>query len=1019
MTPKLEFCLLGPVVVRRDGMDLPVPRGRQRAMLAALLLNAGRAVSVDDLAEALWGPTPPPSARATVRNYVKRLRQVLGDTGLSRIVTRPPGYLIRTDPGELDVTRFEALLAAARDAARGGSWQAAAGQARAALALWRGEPLADVTSEALAVREVPRLAELRLQAAEVRIDAELHLGRQAAVIAELDRLAAAHPLREHLHALLMLALYREGRQAEALAAYRHARQVLVGELGAEPGAELRALHRRILATDPALARAGLGQQPPPAAGPASTVPCQVAPRQLPGLVRHFAGREAELAELTGMLDPGSGQPRTLVISAIAGMAGLGKTALAVQWAHQVADRFPDGQLYVNLRGFDPGPPVPASDALAWFLRALGVARQDVPAGPEERAVLYRSLLAGRRALVLLDNAAHADQVRPLLPGSPSCTVVVTSRDALAGLVARDGARRLDLGLLPQAAAAGLLRALIGERAHADPAATAALARQCARLPLALRVAAERAVAAPDVPLAALTRELAGRRRLDVFDAAGDPRTAVRAVFSWSVRHLDDDAARAFRLLGLHPGADLDAHATAALTGSSLGQARRSLDRLARACLVQRTGAGRYAMHDLLRCYAAEQAVACHGERERREALTRLLDGYLAAATAAAGALFPADTDRPPVPVPAGPVRPVTSPAAARAWLDAQWANLVAVTGHAAAHGWPAHAIGLAATVFRYPEFGHFCDAATVHRHARSAAARTGDHAAEAAALTMLGMADAGQGRVRQAAGHLEEAVLLYRGAGDQAGEAGALAGLGFVGYCQGRYQESAGYCRKALALYRRAGAGAGEARVWHHLGLIDLRQGRPERAAGRFRRSLAIFRQAGLRSGEARVLRNLGELELRQGRYERAATHLRWSLVLCRETGSRALKAEALACLGLVTLRQGRPRQATGYLRQSLALHSQDGDHSGQAEACNGLGDVLLLGGRAAPARSRYADALAQAIRAGDKYQQARAHRGLASACHAAGEAARARGHRQRALALYTELGTPEAGQVRAEIAQG
>jgi DNA-binding SARP family transcriptional activator len=344
MAPKLEFCLLGPVMVRYGGIPLPVSRGRQRAVHAVLLLNAGRVVSVGEIAETLWGPAPLPSAPATVRNYVKRLRCVLGDAGPARIVTRSPGYVILVDPGELDVARFEVLLEGARDAARGGSWEAAAEQARAALALWRGEPLADVESETLALREVPRLAELRLQAAELRIDAELRLGRHGVVIAELERMTAAHPLREHLHALLMLALYRDGRQAEALAAYQRARRVLVDELGTEPGAELRELHQRILTTDPV--RAG------PAPGP-------VLPRELPGPVPQFAGRTAELADLTGMLERASAHsPQTLVISAIAGMAGVGKTALATQWAHQVAHRFPDGQLHVNLRGYDPATGAP-------------------------------------------------------------------------------------------------------------------------------------------------------------------------------------------------------------------------------------------------------------------------------------------------------------------------------------------------------------------------------------------------------------------------------------------------------------------------------------------------------------------------------------------------------------------------------------------------------------------------------------------------------------------------------------
>ncbi len=970
MTTKLEFCLLGPVVVRRGGMALPVPRGSRRAVLAVLLLNAGRVVSVSEIAETLWGPAPLPSAPATVRNYVKRLRRVLGDADQARIVTRSPGYLIRVDPGELDVARFEVLLDGARNAARGGSWAAAADQARGALVLWRGEPLADVGSQALALTEIPRLVELHLQAAELRIDAELHLGRHGAVIAELQRLAAAHPLREHLHALLMLALYRAGRRAEALAAYQQARRVLVAELGAEPEAELRDLHRQILTASPALA----GAEPGP-----------VLPRELPGPVPRFVGRAAELADLTGMLEQASAQrPRTLVISAIAGMAGVGKTALAMLWAHQVAGQFPDGQLHVNLRGYDPGQPMPAADALAGFLRSLGVAERDIPAGTGERAARYRSLLTGRRMLIVIDNARDVAQVRPLLPGSPSCVTVVTSRDALAGLVAREGARRLDLDVLPPAEAVELLRALIGDRVAAEPAATVTLAACCGRLPLALRVAAERAAAAPGLSLADVASELADQQeQLDLLDAAGDPLTSVRAVFSWSVRQLDDEAARAFRLLGLHPGGDFDAYAAAALTGTTLRQARGLLDRLARAHLIQPAGTGRYGLHDLLRAYAAEQAADADREQDREAALTRLFDHYLATAAVAAGALFRADPDQPAPPQAAGPVPPVTSPAAALAWLDAHRSTLVAVAAHAADHGWPGHAIGLAATIFRYLDVGHFTDAAAVHSHARRAAAQAGDRTAEAAALTMLGAADVAQGRLPQATSHLEQALALCRADGDRIGEARALSHLGLADYCQGRYQRSAECHHQALAIYLEAGDHPGEARELHHLGVVHLRQGRYEQAAGQLRRSLALFRDCGFRSGEAYVLGNLGELELRQGRYVEAAGHLQRSVRVGREVGSRLCQARALAYLGISELRQGRRRQAIGHLRQSLALHSQAGNPSGQAEALNGLGEAFLAASQAGQASAQHTAALALAIQCGDRHEQARARSGLASACPA------------------------------------
>jgi hypothetical protein len=367
----------------------------------------------------------------------------------------------------------------------------------------------------------------------------------------------------------------------------------------------------------------------------------IMPRQLPGSVRQFSGRQDELAALTDLLATGGSRPAAITISAIEGTAGVGKTALAVHWAHQIAGEFPDGQLYVNLRGYDVGQPMLAGEALAGFLRALGLTDQAIPSGTDERAAVYRSLLAGRRILVVLDNALRVEQVRPLLPGSPTCLTVVTSRDALAGLVVRDGAVRLDLDLLPVAEAVGLLRGLIGSRVDDDMEAAVTLASQCCRLPLALRIAADLAVARPGVPLAHLTAELADlQHRLDVLETSGDDSTAVRAVFTWSYGTLSADAARLFRLASMHPGPDLGGYAAAALTGTSLSHACRLLDQLVSAHLMQRAAPGRYGMHDLLRAYARELA-AGDGAGELRAALTSLLDHYLHTAATAMDIAFPA------------------------------------------------------------------------------------------------------------------------------------------------------------------------------------------------------------------------------------------------------------------------------------------------------------------------------------------------------------------------------------------
>ncbi|HEX4062066.1 MAG TPA: BTAD domain-containing putative transcriptional regulator [Streptosporangiaceae bacterium] len=1015
MAVEWEFCLLGPMVVRRHGAVMPIQAGKQRALLARLLLDANRAVPVDDIAETLWGHEPPPSARVGIRNYIKRLRQALGQDGAARISTERRGYMISVATGELDVSEFEILLASARTAARARAWGEAGRQATAALALWRDEPLVDVESELLAAREGPRLAELRLQALETRLEAELRSGGPADVITELERLVLVHPLREHPHALLMLALYRSGRQAEALASYQRARRHLIDELGAEPGAELRELHRRILSGDEELAEPGSV----PATGPA---PERVVPRELPSNVRHFTGRAPELAELTGLLDRAGEEPGTSLISVIGGTAGVGKTALALHWAHQVAGRFPDGQLYVDLRGYDPGEPVPAADALAHFLRALGVAGRDIPAETDERAARYRSLLAGRRMLIVLDNAGDAEHVRPLLPGAPDCVSVVTSRDALPGLVARDGAVRLDLGLMPSADAVGLLAALVGARVDADPDAAGALAVRCGLLPLALRVAAELATARPTVPLAALAGELA-TRRLDLLDGGGDPRAEVRAVFSWSYRNLAPGPAGVFRLAGLHPGPDLEPGAVAALAGLPVDQASQMLAGLARANLVQPASPGRYLLHDLLRGYARDLTVAQDGEPEQQTALTRLLDYYLHAAAAAMNTLFPAERHRrPAVPDPASPesVLPVpalATEAEAQTWLDAERASLVAAITHAAQTAWPGHATLLAGVLFRYFDTGgHFPEAIIVHGWAEHAAHRAGDRVAEGDALTSLGVVYGHQGRYERATGHFERALSRYREAGYQVGQARALNYLGLTDSQLGRYRQATTRLRQALDLYRQTGERTGEAYALSNLGAIDRRRGRYRSATGHQRQALALLRDLGDRHGEATALSRLGVLGLRQEHFDEAIGDLQRALALFREFGDRQGEAMALTRLGAAELGQGRHRQAVAQIQQALAVLREIADPSGQAEALNDLGDVFLASGRHADARAQYAAALDLASEAGDQDERARAHDGLAHGYQAIGDHAAARGHWREALRLYPHADHPEARRIRGQL---
>ncbi|MEV6344287.1 tetratricopeptide repeat protein [Actinoplanes sp. NPDC051851] len=748
------------------------------------------------------------------------------------------------------------------------------------------------------------------------------------------------------------------------------------------------------------------------AEPVSPARPRPVPAQLPADVAGFVGREDQLRRLTALLDGGEQR-----VAAIAGTAGVGKSALAVHWAHRTLDRFPDGQLYVNLRGYDVGPPAAPGEVLARFLGALGTADADIPADLDERAARYRTALAGRRMLIVLDNAAVVEHVRPLLPGTGSCMVLVTSRDSLAGLVAVHGAERLDLDLFPDGDAAALLRRLIGTRVDDDPDAAAALADQCAHLPLALRVAAELTVARPTTTLAELVAELADQqRRWDLLNADGDPRAAVAAVFSWSIRHLPAEAARAFRLLGLHPGPDFDAYAAAALAGIGLADARRVLDRLVRAHLVQLTRGGRATMHDLLRAYAVSLAAAEEPLPERLSAATRLADHYLAATVAATERLGYGREGT--APEPAGPVTVVPDfpdPSAALRWLDAARAGLVQVIAHTAGHGMPTHTVRLATALYRYLEGGHYLDGLTIHGHARDAARQLGDPAAEAHALLAIGALKIRLGRPETApTADMAEALVLYRRTGDRIGEGRALTNLGVAEDHLGRYAAAAERLEQALVLYRATGHRHGEAIALHNLGVAERHLGHYPAAIDRLEQALAVYRQLGYPPGEGMTLHNIGLAEERRGRFATAAEHQQEALTLLRQAGYPRGEAWALYGLGTARTRLGAPEEATALLHRALALFQEFGERDGEARAQNGLGEAALALGLPEEAAARHA-AVPALTAVPD--QRARAYVGLGHAHRALGDPGLAREAYRKALILHTEIGLPETGAVHAHLA--
>jgi tetratricopeptide (TPR) repeat protein/DNA-binding XRE family transcriptional regulator len=841
-----------------------------------------------------------------------------------------------------------------------------------------------------------RLRACRLSARLSQEELADRSGLSVRAISNLEHGRTRWPYRDSLH-----------RLADAL------------ELAGMPRAEfLAAAGRRLVRAANSGSAVASGITGPIGSAGAQAASKRVVPRFLPPGVPGFVGRTDQLAALSEVLNQPGG---TAVIAAIGGTAGVGKTALAVHWAHRVAEEFPDGQVFVNLRGFDPlAAAMRPADAVRVLLDALEVRGDRLPQTEEAQFGLYRSLLAGKRMLVVLDNARDAAQVRPLLPGAPTCRVVVTSRNELTGLAAIEAARPLMLDVLTEAEARELLRERLGEsRLAAEPSAAARIIRSCARLPLALCVIAARAAMRPDFPLAGLATDLAASPGLDAFAVGGDPGADVRAAFSWSCRQLDSGQARVFRLAGLHPGPDFDRYAMAALAGATADQVGRILELLTQACLIRHTESARYGMHDLLRGYARELAGAREGEQEQRAALTRLFDYYLHAAVTATDTVFPAERyRRPPLLTPP----PAAAPALAReadalAWLDAERPSLVVATGHAAEHGWPGHATLLSATLYRYLDIGgHYLEAIGIHSSALRAARGAGDRSAEAGALTRLGAVGLRQRRYPEAADCYQQSLAVSREISDPAGQAEALATLGFLEFLQGYPQPAVAHLRQALALDRELGDRKAEAHALASLGFVELRQGRYRQAAEYLQLSHGLFRDVRDRVGQAHALGNLGDVELRQGHYRDAARHLREALDLCRAIGDRSNAADVLAMLGVTELRQGHHQEAVGYLREALDLCRQTGDLSTQATVLNGLGEVSLAAARTTDAGRQHAAALSAATEVGEKYEQARAHEGLANACQFDGDTRKASRHWHVALSLYTELGAPEAEQVRAKL---
>lgn len=954
----MRIRVLGPLEIRQEQGWQRVGAPKWRSLLAALLIAPGRPLTMDQIVEELWPQRSPRGAVNQVHGYAVRIRRLLDDPDGQVLRTRHPGYELVLAPDDLDVTRFEEFAHQGEAALRRHDVPTARDLLGAALDLWRGPAFADVAVTETVRTEVDRLAERRLCALESRIEADLALARHTELVSELQQLRAAQPYRERLWGQLMLALYRSGRQAEALSAYQDLRRVLDDELGVEPTTALRDLHQQILRADPDL---DVPETPDTAAVTPVAQARPVVPHQLPAGVVDFTGREAELRQLDLMLpgDDPHGADGTR-IGTIAGIGGAGKTTLAVHWAHRVVDRFPDGQLYASLRGYAPTPTREPIDVLAQFLRALGMPADRIPLDEDEAAAAYRTLLSGRRMLVILDNAVDAAQVRTLLPGSPGCVTVVTSRDRMDGLVALEGAKPIGLDRLATDEAVTLLDRILGkDRVRADHDAAVRLAQLCDGLPLALRITGAFLLASPDRPLAQHVKQLEGRDRLSALALEGDPRTAVRAVFDLSYDRLDPDAQHLFRLLGFVPGPDFAADAAAAIAHIGPEQATRLLGRLASAHLLAHRGADRYAFHDLMRLYALDRSATTDGDQHGRVALTRLLGWYVRKARGALTAWLPhliripdevADADL----AGTGPTAEVadadqTSTTFADAqealdWLDAEEAGLVAAA--ATAVGVAPAAAWLLADALR----GYFANREHVPEWLSVAyaghQAAVADGHGRAASSHSLAYVYMYAGDYPTAQEHAEAALQRCEGLGWQDGEMAILNTLAGVHLQQGQLDHAAERFAAALAIARAIGDADAEAAYTGNLGLVIFRMGQLDLALKHQARAYELALKSDSARPVVKYLLHLGETHLLLGDFDNARKHLELALDQLRTLDLPFDRCCAFDNLANLELDSGRLMQARAHADEALAIARALQNPRYEVATRSTLAAIELRGGR-------------------------------------------------------------------------
>jgi DNA-binding SARP family transcriptional activator len=1035
----MEFRVLGPIELWSAGQQCDLGSTRLRCVLAILALTPRTLVPTDVLIDRVWDTDPPPKARESLSVYITRLRaslrQAIGES--VRLTGHDSGYELHVDPDTIDLHQFRRLRRQADALTANGDAERAAGLLRDADRLWRGQAFAGIRGNWVA-RMRDSLEEERRAAILKRIECELELGRHADVVGELRHLLAQYPLDEAFMAQQMTALYGSGRPGEALALYREIRGRLHEELGTEPGPLLSELHQRILRHDPQLAvrpvSAGQGRMSHP-----DTLP--------PGTAE-FVGRSEELELLTRE------QGNTPQVNVIEGMAGVGKTALALQAARAVSGRYPDGMFYLNLHTHDPGhPSLGADEALHRLLRMLTAPATQIPDAVGERAALLRAQLSRRRAIVILDDAGQHDQIGPLLPAAGQCLILITTRRTFPGL---EGARELTLDALPVDDAIALFQKVAGPATAHDEGEAAMAVRLCGRLPLAIQLAAGRL--AQDYPprLGELVEELSQSPARSGDTGSASPE--VMSAFDLAYRSLEPGHQRFFRQLGVSPCAHISLQAAAALGGGTLAEAEEALSALLDHHLLTRAPAGQFSFHDLIRGYAAMRAAREDSRSEQRQAVGRLLDYYQRTADEADRFLHPFRRRNPEAgPHPAAAGAALSTREDAASWLESEWRNILQAARYAGRHEWKDKCADLTHALAGFMEVRAYWDEAIAAHTialqasrdladpARAARAslelsevsqQTGRHEAalplaedaaaiyrsladrrgEAEALDQLGMAHQRAGRSGEALAYFHEARILYGHAGDQHGVANTLSHSGLTSWHLGRYPDALQHLHEALSVYRGVGDRRGEAKTLNNLGRMQLYLGYHRDALEGYQKSLEIFTQIGGAQNEAILYHNIGAVYHYKGSYEEGLNAYGRALAIYHEIGDLPHEADVLNDIGTLYQNAERYDEALVCHEKARSIAEEIGNPSQQVTALRGIAGVQRGSGRYGEAFENYQTALRLSREIVDPYEEAKILEGIAETTLSTRRPEAARIALRQALDIFERLGVPEAESARIRI---